>query len=475
MNKLSLAIIAIVLLFSSLIAKSQNVEDLYLKGIVNADPDFIEIILIIDNSEVIPQAALYIPKQFVFEMKAQKTELKNDSLYLKFKSIGSEYFAVWNADSMFYQGYWKQGGKEFPTNLVKIDKSETANFERPQTPEPPYNYVVKDYKIENKKGNCTLAGTLTIPDTLGVYPLVVLVSGSGAQDRDEQIAGHKPFLILADYLTKNGIAVFRYDDRGVFESTGDVMNSTTYDFMTDALAVVKFFENNPNIDNTRIGVSGHSEGGIIAMMLAAKYPKNVDFIISMAGPGINSKTLLIKQINDISRAAGMAEESIKILNDMQIKLLDIPEKSKDLVELRKNILNLYEEYGKMFSEEQRKEYGLNQSGINKAVMQLSSPWMKYFLTLDPEIYLKKIKCPVLAINGSKDIQVYANDNLHAIEKGLAEGKCRYFKIEKIEGLNHLFQNADKGTVEEYFTIQQTMAEEPMILIKDFILDLPVKK
>ncbi len=280
---------------------------------------------------------------------------------------------------------------------------------------------------------------------------------------------------MADYLTRNGIAVFRYDDRGVFESTGDIMNSTTYDFMTDAYTVIKFFESNPNIDNKMIGVAGHSEGGIIAMMLAAKYPKNVDFIISMAGPGVDSKTLLQKQIADISRASGIDEESIEILNGMQLELMNYAENAKDLVELRKEITSLYEKYGKMFSEEKREEYGLNQSGINRAVMQFSYPWMKYFLSINPDDYLKKVKCPVLALNGTKDIQVDADINLLAIEKSLSDGKCKYYKVEKLEGLNHLFQLADKGTVEEYFTIQQSFAEEPLVLIKDFIKELPTKK
>lgn len=472
MKQLLTFLFFIVFLTSNLISYSQKSENIYLKGTIEADPDFIEVIIIVDNSDTIPEASIFIPGQFLYDMKANKTEIISDSLYIKFKRMGSEYHGIWNTDSMFYQGYWKQAGKEFPTNLKTIDKSETANFQRPQTPEPPFNYVIRDYKVENKKGNSVLAGTLTIPDTTGVYPLVILVSGSGAQDRNEEIAGHKPFLILADYLTNNGIAVFRYDDRGFAESTGDIMNSTTYDFMTDVLAIAKFFESNPNIDNSRIGLSGHSEGGIIAMMLAAKYPKNVDFIISMAGPGVDSKSLLVKQIEDIHRANGMDEQSIEILHSMQVKLMNVPEESKGLVELRKNVTKLYEEYGKMLTEEQREKFGINQQGINNTVMQFSYPWMKYFLSLDPADYLKKIKCPVLAINGSKDIQVDADSNLAAIEENLSNGKCKYFKIEKLEGLNHLFQHADKGTVEEYFTIQHSMAEEPMILIKDFILGLP---
>lgn len=470
MKKSSRILFGIVFLFSSLIVNSQNQENIYLKGTIDANPEFIEIILIVDNSDTIPQSALYIQEQFIFDMKAQKTELRNDSLSIKFKKMSAEYNAVWNADSSFYEGYWIQGGKQFPTNLKKIDKSETANFERPQTPNPPFDYVIKDYKIENKKGNCVLAGTLTIPDTVGVYPLVILISGSGAQDRDEQIAGHKPFLIIADYLTKNGIAVFRYDDRGVFESTGDMMNSTTYDFMTDALTIVKFFENNQNIDNTKIGVAGHSEGGIIAMMLAAKYPKDIDFIISLAGPGVDSKSLLLTQIAAISRAEGIDEESIKILNGLQMQIMESAEKSKDLVELRKNITSLYDEYGQKFSEEKREEYGLNQSGVNRAVMQFSYPWMKYFLSIEPNLYLKKIKCPVLALNGSKDIQVDADINLAAIEQNLANSKCSYYEICKLDGLNHLFQLADKGTVEEYFSLKNSFSPEVLVIMKDFILN-----
>lgn len=468
MKKKTIPFIVIAILFINQISFSQTDENLYLKGIINVIPDPIEIIIIVDNSDVVPVSGLYIPQQFVFDMKAAKTEFKNDSLHIYFKRIGSDYYGVWNADSSFYEGYWKQGGKKFQTNLKNIDRSETANFERPQSPKPPYSYIVKDYKIENKKGNCVLAGTLTIPDTTGAFPLVVLISGSGAQDRNEEIAGHKPFLIIADYLTKNGIAVFRYDDRGFGESTGDIMNSTSYDFMTDALAVIKYFETNPNIDKNKIGVAGHSEGGLIAMMLAAKFSKNIDFIISLAGPGVDSKTLLIKQIEDISLAAGIDEKNVDLLHSMQLKLMNIPEKSKNVNELRKKISNLFDEYGNLFTDEQKEEFGINQSGINSAVMQFSNPWIKYFLTIDPAVYLIKVKCPVLALNGSKDIQVSSQENLAAIEKYLSQGKCENYQIKELHGLNHLFQHAETGQVQEYFNIQESISPDVLPLLLEFI-------
>jgi hypothetical protein len=449
-------------------AFSQPLETVFLSGTIDADPDFIDIIIEVRVEEEAVQAYLYIPDQFVYAMKSTETYYDGDSLQFGFKKMSAVYTGLRQTGTDTFNGTWKQGKPEFVTNLTVVGDDEIAFLKRPQMPEYPLPYIEKDYFIENEKGKCTLAGTLTIPDTIGVYPLVVLVTGSGAQDRNEEIAGHKPFMIIADYLTRNGIAVFRYDDRGVYKSTGDITKSTTLDFAGDALSVVQYFENHPNINSSLIGVAGHSEGGIIAMMLAAKYPKNIDFIISLAGPGVSSKVLLAKQMEDISRAAGISEEDIKILNEMQLKAMAIAEKSMDMVELRKEITVLYDEYGAKFTEDQRNEYRINAQGINTAILQFSSPWIKYFLTIEPEKYLKKIKCPVLAINGTKDIQVSSKENLAAIEKSLSEGKCKNFTVLELDGLNHLFQQCETGQVQEYYQIQETISIEVLPTLVAFI-------
>ncbi|HNQ67254.1 MAG TPA: alpha/beta hydrolase [Bacteroidales bacterium] len=453
---------------------SQDINNKYLSGTINADPDFIDIIIIIEAENDVFSAGLYIPDQFAYNLRSSKVDFKSDSITIKFPRL-ADYEGAWSDSLNGYKGYWKQGNQSFPTDLKQISKSEVDFINRPQTPHAPFDYISKEIVVENVKGNSILAGTLTLPDTIGNYPLVIMVTGSGAQNRDEEIAGHKPFLVIADYFAKNGIAVFRYDDRGFAQSKGNIATSTTADFVTDAIAVVRYFNNYPNICSDKIGVIGHSEGGIIAMMLAAKYPKEINFIISMAGPGVPMKQLLVRQMKDISLAQGIDAETVEILSQMQAKVMDIPEKAKNQAHLRALFTELYEEYAQKFSEEKRKEYKLNANGINTAVMQFSNPWMKFFLTIEPEKYIKKIKCPVLAINGSKDMQVHADSNLEAIEKYLSSGKCRYYEIKKLEGLNHLFQKAETGSVDEYFRIQQTISEDVLVLMKDFILNHPPKR
>lgn len=474
MKKIFYLSLFLFLIVSSRFSFSQDLADKYLKGTIDAGPDHIEIIVIVEIEKGEFVAGLYIPDQFAYNLRASKVDFKSDSISIIFPRL-ADYEGIWSDSLQGYKGFWKQGNQSFPTDLMQISKSDVDFLERPQIPQGPFDYISKNIDIENIKGNSILAGTLTLPDTIGSYPLLIMVTGSGAQNRDEEIAGHKPFLIIADYFAKNGIAVFRYDDRGFGESKGNLMTSTTEDFMTDAYAVIRYFKNYPNISSDKIGVIGHSEGGIIAMMLAAKYPKEISFIISMAGPGVPMKQLLVKQMKDISAVQGIDTETVEILSEMQAKVLDIPEKAKNQADLRALVTELYDEYGQKFSEEKRNEYKLNANGINIAVMQFSNPWMKYFLTIEPEKYIKKIKCPVLAINGSKDMQVHAESNLEAIEKYLSNGKCRYFEIHKVEGLNHLFQKAETGSPDEYFRIQHTISEDVLVLMKDFILNHPSKR
>jgi fermentation-respiration switch protein FrsA (DUF1100 family) len=207
------------------------------------------------------------------------------------------------------------------------------------------------------------------------------------------------------------------------------------------------------------------------MMLAAKYPKNVDFIISLAGPGVPMRELLLKQMDDISRAEDIPEAHLQILFKMQSELLDVATKKMEMTELRKEIKAVYDKYGANFTEEERNEYRMNESGLNMAVLQFSQPWIRYFLTIDPAVYLKKIKCPVLALNGTKDIQVSSKENLAAIEKHLSEGKCKNIKIIELEGLNHIFQKSETGQVQDYYKIQQTISPDVLPLLVEFINSL----
>ena len=448
---------------------SQVVSNSYLKGLIETENSNIGIVIEIKSYNNETNSYLYIPEQFVYAEKASNTTADTNSLEIEFKKFNSKIVASFSGDTI--SALWIQAGMEFKLSLDTIDQSEILYLNRPQTPKPPFSYLQKEIIIENEKANLKLAGTLTIPDLDTIHTLVILVSGSGAQDRNEEIAGHKPFHVIADYLTNNGIAVFRYDDRGTGKSTGSFANSTTYDFMTDAASVLKFFQNYPNIDADNIGIIGHSEGGMIAWILAAKYPKDIGFVISLAGPGVDIDELMLKQVEDVNRSVGIPEEHTSILLKVQKESMEIASKAKDMAEIRKMITDLYEKYGENFTEEEKNEYMLNQQGINVAVMQLSSPWMKYFLEFKPNKYLKKLKCPVLALNGTKDIQVDADANLKAIKEGLNIKKCKTIEVYKLEGLNHLFQIAEEGTVAEYYYLNETFSIDVLIKIENFINDL----
>jgi pimeloyl-ACP methyl ester carboxylesterase len=451
----------------SITLKSQDITNKYLFGNIETGNISLEVAFSISLESEKFETKMYVPEQFIYAMEAE-SYYHNDSLKLNVNKLKAEFNGVWIDSINSYQGTWHQGQQYYPTVLKSVEKKEVLFIERPQTPQPPFSYIEKEICVDNTKAASVLCGTLTLPDEDNDYPLVILITGSGAQDRNEEIAGHQPFKVIADHLTKCGYAVFRYDDRGYAKSKGDLGNSTSYDFMTDAAAIVKFFGDYPNINSDNIGIIGHSEGAMIAMMLAAKYPKDIAYIISLAGPAISISKLMLKQTEDINRAAGIAEEDIQWISKMTDKAFDIALKSKNQTEMRKGIVKLYQEYSEDRSPEQIEEFGLNQAGINRAVMQMSSEWMKYFIAFEPSKYLKKIKCPVLALNGTKDIQVNYIQNIEGFKSSINHKKCPLLEVNVIENLNHLFQHAETGTVQEYYYITETFSPLALEIIEEFI-------
>ena len=311
--------------------------------------------------------------------------------------------------------------------------------------------------IQNVKANIKLAGTLTMPRSDKQCPAVILISGSGAEDRDETIYGHKPFWIIADYLTRNGIAVLRVDDRGVGGSTGSTADSTSEDFAGDVICEVNFLKTRKEINSSKIGLIGHSEGGIISP-IAANKSQDVAFIVMMAGTGLTGEETLYLQNKLILKAAGATDEMI----DKQIDFL------KEEFAILKN-----ETDEKIIEEKTRellvKQYGNNKEVIEKGLKQMLNPWFQFFLTYDPSPALKKVKCPVLALNGSLDTQVAPKENLAAIESALKEGGNKNYTIQELTGLNHLFQTAKTGSVTEYVLIDETISPDALKIISNWIL------
>lgn len=339
---------------------------------------------------------------------------------------------------------------------------------RPQEPVKPYPYVTEDVTFKNEKAGITLAGTLTLPKKEGNFPAVILITGSGAQNRDEEIMGHKPFLVLADFLTKNGIAVLRYDDRGVGKSTGDFETATTQDFATDADAAFQYLKTRKEINKNKIGLAGHSEGGAIAPIVAVKNP-DAAFIVLMAGPAIAGDEVMMLQNYMLGKADGMPEEELTKLGGINRKVYDIIKQESNTNEMQTKMHTLLNaELKPLFVSK-----GIPQSNIDQYInMQISgliSPWYVNFMKYDPAPTLEKVKCPILAINGDKDLQVAAMANLNAIKRIAEKSGNKKVTTKQLPGLNHLFQESDKGLPSEYGTIEQTISPAALNEISGWIL------
>lgn len=360
-------------------------------------------------------------------------------------------------------GTFRQSGMSFPVGLKRGVKPE-IKIERPQTPVPPFPYESKEVRFVNEKADdISLAGTLTFPSEGSRFPGVVLISGSGPQDRDETLFGHKPFAVIADYLSRSGLAVLRFDDRGTAGSEGDFAGSTTEDFTTDVEAAVRFLRQQENIDPEKVGLIGHSEGGIIASMVAASDP-DLDYIVLLAGPGLPGADLLLMQNEALGRASGMPEEKLKELRQINRRIYDVAKSGKEdgnlKEELTEAILAAMPDH--LSSEEKREAAEGQAEG-------LLAPWMKYFLKNDPREYLEKVKCRVLAINGGKDLQVPAEENLTEIRKALTAGGNNRVVVRDFPELNHLFQEADTGLPAEYGKIEMTFSPEALEFMSEWIL------
>ena len=300
-----------------------------------------------------------------------------------------------------------------------------------------------------------MVGTLTIPQGEGPFPAMVLVSGSGQQDRDEELMNHRPFWVIADYCALHGIAVLRYDDRGIGGSKGEVENATTMDFSYDAEAAFDYLRNRKEINASQVGILGHSEGGVINFMVAARRPE-VAFLVSLAGPSVNGIEVLKEQQKAILRASGMTEEAVQFNCNTNAQLLDIIEASSSREEADSLMRQLL------------KGWGYNEELTEQTVGQMASPWMYYFLKYDPTEAIIKTNCPALLLNGSKDLQVIASQNLPGYEKIIADYGKTNLTLHELPDLNHLFQHCETGSPNEYFEIEETISPEVLEMIVGFV-------
>jgi hypothetical protein len=402
------------------------------------------------------------PDQGVKNIPMGRVILKADTLIIEAPMIAGKYTGKVTSDSTI-NGIWNQGGAEFAVDLKRLKAPVVVN--RPQEPKPPFPYTSEEVTFTNSKFDIKLAGTLTIPEGPGPFKTVILISGSGGQNRNEEILGHKPFLVIADYLSRNGIAVLRYDDRGVGASQGIYTEATSADLATDGEAALAFLRNKPKISQNAIGLMGHSEGGLIAPIIYATDP-GVGFIVSLAGPGVNGEKIILRQSADINRASGVDEKTIKESVETNKKLFAILKKEKDNKTAERKILTKYAEIlEKKHTPEEDAEKAISNLGLSFGASTYT--WLRYFLVTDPAFYWKKVKCPVLALNGEKDLQVASDENLQAIKKAL-KSSGNEVKTVNLPDLNHLFQHCKTGLPAEYSTIEETFSPEALKIIADWI-------
>ena len=453
-------------------AQQQDTSEISIKGIWEGKlkAPGIELTIVFkisENPDGTLTATMDSPDQGATGIPVEEVIFKNNTLRLEVKSAGGVFEGKVSEDFLVIEGEWKQSGQTLPLTVKRVDKA--VEILRPQVPKKPYPYIEEEIVYENKDAEIKLAGTLTLPSGNAPSPVVLLISGSGPQDRNETIYNHRPFLVLADYLTRQGIAVLRVDDRGVGESTGDFSQATSVDFASDVLAGIEYLKTRKEINPKQIGLIGHSEGGLIAPMVAVKSP-DVAFIILMAGTGLTGEEILYLQGALIYRAMGVSEEDIAKNRQFNEKIFSVIKEEKDKRNAEERLRQMFMEDWEKMSDEKKEQIGDPEVFLKAQLQGLLSPWLKFFLTYDPKPTLSKVKCPVLAINGEKDLQVPPKENLSAIEEALKVGGNQNYTIKELSNLNHLFQTAQTGLPAEYAKIEETISPVALKIISDWILE-----
>ena len=402
-------------------------------------------------------AALDSPDQGINGLPATKVSQKENVFHFEIPVVEGVYEGTLNTAKNTISGTWTQHGIAQKLEFQRSDK--LLEVVRPQTPVKPFPYREEELSFPNDKAKLSLAGTLTIPSGAGPFPAAVLIGGSGPHDRDENILGHRPFLVLADHLTRNGIAVLRFDKRGIGKSTGNYDQATSDDFASDVEAALAFLKSRKEIIPAKIGLIGHSEGGIIAPLVAT-HSNGVAWIVLLAGPGLKGEDLLLLQSEAIMRAADVNEGEIFRTLAFNKKSYSLVREEKDPAALQAKLNDLVQSTSTGAA--------MSPSALQAQIHLMTSPWFRSFLDYDPVPTLQKTTCPVLALDGEKDLQVPAKENLSKIKKALEDGGNKDFQTTEMPGLNHLFQHAPTGSPIEYGAIEETMAPEALSSISGWI-------
>jgi alpha/beta superfamily hydrolase len=423
------------------------------------------------------KATMDSPDQKVFGIPADSVSIMGNEVFTRLKKFQVSFSGKLVNDSSI-EGIFSQGGS-IPLQLKKVEKVTASKpLLRSQTPKAPFPYFSEDVIFSGKKTGLKYGATFTRPRIDStvvnshptVFPTIVMITGSGPQDRDETILGHKPFAVIADYLARKGYAVLRVDDRGVAKTTGNFETATSLDFSFDTEEAIEYIKTRPDVDIRRIGLIGHSEGGMIAPMVATRRT-DIKFLVMLAGPGIKNIDLLTEQNVAIYKSSGIKSEVADLYGPLFKKITLSIINAKDSTNARSDAAKILNEWRvadsvkkelKLYSEKEKQDY------LNNLVHQLRNPWYTYFLNYDPAPVLKKISANVLALNGEKDIQVLAQSNMKGINKALQKSKSKSFDIKILPGLNHLFQQCNACTVAEYGQLDQTISASVLEIISTWL-------
>ena len=436
---------------------SQNIIDTW-HGDLNVGNGMTLAVVLNINGMSADSITMDSPEQAAFGIKIDNADFSSEKFTLEISSLGAKLEGEPNATYDTLYCTLTQHKQALPLTMTR-----GAYVPKPKKQDPKdYPYIVEEVEIFNPETNVKLSGTLTAPYDYKCDKIVILVSGSGLQNRNEEILGHKPFLVLSDYLTRNGIAVIRYDDRGFAKSTGDASNATTYDLSLDAESVVKFIKNDSRLKDMKIGIIGHSEGGMIAPMVADRN-SDVDFVVMLAGPAVNIWQLMARQNYDVLRSNGISEDIAKQYAQLASKTYKILNDKKSSIDDKKaKVRTIMNEMEKLAPS------GYDEETLQANLDELFTPWMSYFIDFNPQDYLCKVKVPILALNGDKDVQVYSKDNLAGVEKAMKKAKNSNYKILELKGLNHLFQKCIFGSPNFYGKNDETFNEDAMKTIAEWI-------
>lgn len=459
------SIIISILSTISLYAQAENYQGTW-EGKLSVGSMNLRLVFHIQANDSLLSASFDSPDQGARGIQFTKATFNGTTIQLQYAPNNSIFEGTLNDPKTIINGSWSQGGQKIPLSVTKTNKVQVAS--RPQTPKPPFSYDTVAVTFDGGDNDVQLSGTLTVPKGKGPFPAFILLSGSGPQNRNEEILDHVPFAVIADYFTKKGWAVLRYDDRGVGESKGTFSTATTKDFTKDAVKALEFLRKYPRINPQKIGLCGHSEGGIIAQQIAGDKKSNPSFIIMLAGPALSGADILALQNKAILQASGV-DTALASWYARYLRTEVYPTVMNNLPK-EQVVSKLAEALDRMFttfSQEELNRLGVNPTVVKAMMSQMTMPWLREFLQYDPQNNLHVISCPVLALFGENDMQVLADINKRMLQK-----HCPKATIHIMPKLNHLFQTAETGMPIEYGSIEETFSPTALQTMETWLHSLP---